>query len=86
MSWRVAIMPVDVIKTTLQVNGKDGMSVLKQNINHKGIRQCTGATASTPSSLVGYKPWFFTYYYLKNNAPEGNELDKKWSNWLFWHL
>ena len=27
-------MPVDVIKTTLQVNGKDGMNVLKQNINH----------------------------------------------------
>lgn len=75
ISWRLAIMPVDVIKTTLQVNGKDGMNVLKQNINHNGIRAMySGATASMSSSLVGYYPWFFTYDYLKRNAPEGNEI------------
>ena len=52
ISWRLAIMPVDVIKTTLQVNGKDGMNVLKQNINHNGIRAMySGATASVSSSL-----------------------------------
>ena len=67
-------MPVDVIKTTLQVNGKDGMNVLKQNIHHNGVRAMySGATASVSSSLVGYYPWFFTYDYLKRNAPEGNE-------------
>ena len=75
MSWRLSIMPIYVTKTSLQVNGKNGLSLLKKNIKTNGPKVLyNGASASMTANMVGYYPWFLTYDYLKNNAPKGNEI------------
>ena len=75
MSWRLSIMPIDVTKTSLQVNGKDGLALLRKNVKTNGPKVLYNrASASIMANMVGYYPWFLTYDYLKNNAPEGNEI------------
>lgn len=75
ISWRLAIMPIDVVKTSLQVNGSQGLSLLKSNIKTTGPKILfNGAAASMTANFVGYYPWFLTYDYLQKNAPEGNQI------------
>lgn len=72
-------MPVDTLKTTLQVNGKEGMSLLKGKIQQNGFRvMYFGSLASFSATYVGHFPWFFTYNYLNEKLPEypGNRLKR----------
>lgn len=69
--WRICLMPVDTLKTTLQVNGKEGMSLLKGKIQQNGFRvMYFGSLASFSATYVGHFPWFFTYNYLNEKLPE----------------
>jgi len=69
--WRIFLMPVDTLKTTLQVNGKEGMSLLKGKIQQNGFRvMYFGSLASFSATYVGHFPWFFTYNYLNEKLPE----------------
>ena len=71
--WRIFLMPVDTLKTTLQVNGKEGMSLLKGKIQQNGFRvMYFGSLASFSATYVGHFPWFFTYNYLNEKLPEYN--------------
>lgn len=69
--WRICIMPIDTLKSSLQVNGKNGFNIVKNKVNTYGIRALYhGSIASGTATLVGHFPWFFTYNYLQSKIPK----------------
>jgi hypothetical protein len=71
--WRVVLMPIDTCKTGLQVNGKGGMTILRDKIKNNGFRvMYHGSVASAGSTLVGHFPWFFTYNYLSEKIEKSD--------------
>ena len=72
-SWRVFLMPIDALKTNLQVDG--GLNILKNKINKNGYKVLyNGTFASMSATFVGHYPWFLTYNLLSENIPEKNDL------------
>lgn len=71
--WRICIMPIDTFKSSLQVNGKTGIPILRERIAKNGlITLYNGAGASAVSTVAGHFPWFFTYNYLNKLFPREN--------------
>lgn len=69
-TWRVCLMPIDTLKTSLQVNGKDGLSVLASKFRRNGVTVFYhGALAASAANFMGHFPWFFTYNYLQSTLP-----------------
>ena len=69
-SWRIIIMPVDTIKTNLQVSGSIGIEKLKEKIKEDGISVLwTGSLAASFATFIGHYPWFSTYNYLNDILP-----------------
>ena len=69
--WRVCIMPIDTCKSSLQVNGKEGLNILKNKVKTNGLGvMYHGSLASASATLVGHFPWFFTYNYLNEHIPK----------------
>ena len=69
--WRVSMMPIDALKTTLQVEGKNGIQILKKKINNNGYKILfNGTAAQTSATFVGHYPWFLTYNILNKKIPE----------------
>ena len=76
-SWRVFLMPLDAFKTTLQVEGKPGLQILRNKINTSGYRVLYyGTLASMTATFVGHYPWFLTYNVLNQNLPKYDETYK----------
>lgn len=76
--WRAFLMPIDAVKTTLQVKGKPGLSILKTKIiNHNPSILYHGTIASMSATFVGHYPWFLTYNLLNEKIPKYDELHKK---------
>ena len=76
-SWRAFLMPIDAVKTTLQVEGKKGFKLLKNKIktNNPSILY-HGTFASMSATFVGHYPWFLTYNVLNEKLPKYDELYK----------
>lgn len=75
--WRVCIMPIDTCKSSLQVNGKEGLNILKNKVKTNGLGvMYHGSLASASATLVGHFPWFFTYNYLNELIPKQEETIK----------
>lgn len=73
-SWRVTMMPIDALKTILQVEGKPGIKLLKNKINKNGVKILfNGTMAQTSATFVGHYPWFLTYNVLNKKMPEYND-------------
>lgn len=69
--WRISIMPFDTCKTSMQVNGSNGMKILRDKIRVNGYGTLYhGSLAAAGSTLVGHFPWFFTYNYLNTTIPK----------------
>ena len=67
---RLSLMPIDAWKTSLQVEGKDGINLLKKRISNNGIKTLyNGSLASMSATFVGHYPWFLTYNLLNDNLP-----------------
>lgn len=63
--FRVALMPVDTVKTVMQVEGKDGLAKLAVKFKAQGPPVFFhGAMAAWAANTVGHYPWFATYNYL----------------------
>ena len=63
-------MPVDNLKTHLQVHGKSGIQILRSKIKSKGTGILFhGATAAVTATYIGHYPWFLTFNYLGNVLP-----------------
>lgn len=65
-SFRIIITPIDTIKTTLQVEGKHALKLLR---NRGVLSLWNGALGSASATFVGHYPWFMTYNTLQANIP-----------------
>ena len=69
--YRILITPIDTTKTILQVEGAQGLSILKNKFKQGGIRvMYYGALASASATFVGHYPWFLTFNFLNKKIPE----------------
>ena len=67
--FRIFLMPVDTVKTTMQVTGKFSNVVTKVKTSGIGALY-QGSIASASATFVGHYPWFFTYNYLSEKIPK----------------
>jgi hypothetical protein len=68
--WRILITPVDTLKTTLQVQGKEAMGQLKTKVANEGVMVLyQGAIANALASFVGSYPWYFVFNALQESIP-----------------
>eukprot|EP01091_Cochliopodium_minus_P000492 TRINITY_DN10451_c0_g1_i1.p1 TRINITY_DN10451_c0_g1~~TRINITY_DN10451_c0_g1_i1.p1 ORF type:complete len:291 (-),score=76.12 TRINITY_DN10451_c0_g1_i1:72-944(-) len=76
--FRIFLMPIDAVKTIMQVEGKKGFPMLTEKIRNNGVRVLWhGSLAASGATLVGHFPWFFTYNYLDKNLPLPYNLPTK---------
>lgn len=69
-TFRIMLMPIDTVKTIMQVEGNRGLSILKNKIGNNGLRVLfNGSLASSAATFVGHYPWFLTYNYLNALLP-----------------
>lgn len=77
-AWRINLMPVDTIKTCMQVEGSAGLSMLKAKVQKGGIRVFySGALAASTATFAGHYPWFATHNLLSANLPPADGLWQK---------
>ncbi|GBG29110.1 Solute carrier family 25 member 38-like [Hondaea fermentalgiana] len=75
-TFRIFLMPIDAAKTSLQVNGKDGLRILSSKMKVGGPQVLwAGALGSASATFVGHYPWFFTYNTLNEMIPMPAEDD-----------
>lgn len=67
--FRIFLMPIDTVKTTMQVTGKFSNVVSKVKANGLPVLY-HGSLASASATFVGHYPWFFTYNYLGEKIPK----------------
>merc|ERR1719222_1086520 len=68
-AFRIFLMPVDTVKTTMQVTGKFSNVVNKVKV--EGIPALYhGSLAAASATFVGHYPWFFTYNFLSDKIPK----------------
>jgi len=67
--FRIFLMPIDTVKTTMQVTGKFSNVVNKVKVGGPTVLY-HGALASASATFVGHYPWFFTYNYLSEKIPK----------------
>lgn len=77
-AFRIFLMPVDAIKTILQVEGSTGLAALmtKVKIGGPGVLY-HGALAASAATFVGHYPWFACYNTLNELLPKYDELPKR---------
>jgi hypothetical protein len=67
--FRIFLMPVDTVKTTMQVTGKFSNVVNKVKANGVPVLY-HGSLAAASATFVGHYPWFFTYNLLSEKIPK----------------
>jgi len=68
--FRIFLMPIDTLKTTMQVEGKNGFSKLIMKVKKNGfIVFWHGSIAAAVATFVGHYTWFFTYNTLQEQLP-----------------
>ena len=69
--WRINLMPLDTIKTTLQVEGTNALPLLKKKFKLGGPSVFYhGALGAFGATYMGYFPWYGTFNYLNERLPE----------------
>jgi hypothetical protein len=70
--FRIFLMPVDTLKTFLQVEGEK--KLLAQKFKVGGIRVLYhGALATSTATVAGHYPWFATYNFLDSYIPRNKD-------------
>lgn len=73
--WRIFVLPIDAIKSTLQVKGNDGLEELKKKVQSAGLMSLyAGWQAMWIADWLGNYPWFVTNNLLSNTLPIGSTL------------
>jgi len=68
--FRIFLMPIDTFKTIMQVEGKQGLSILGQKFRKNGIATFYyGSIGAAAATFVGHYPWFYTFNFLEENIP-----------------
>ena len=78
-SWRLFLMPIDTLKTSLQADGSRGFALLKDKFKQGGPSVLyNGGLGAVGANMVGYYPWFYTYNQMDEILPkhdkDGEEL------------
>lgn len=77
-TFRIFLTPVDTLKTILQVEGSEGLKMLKSKVAKNGpMVLYHGALATSAATFVGHYPWFVTYNFLNSRIPQYDEKVKK---------
>ena len=72
--WRLGLMPIDSLKTAMQVHGKNGAAILRQKVATSGPTVLFhGYLGTAGASMLGYYPWFFTFGYLDRTLPAAED-------------
>jgi hypothetical protein len=73
--WRILLMPLVVLKTTLQVGGKGGMTDLRRRVRIHGSLSIffRGTVGTVVAQFMGHYPWFLV----------SNSLEELLANDLF---
>lgn len=73
-AFRVLLVPVDTVKTIMQVEGKGGLDVLRGKVRTTGPSALFhGAMASAGATFVGHYPWFATFNTLQEIVPKRDD-------------
>jgi hypothetical protein len=76
--FRIVLMPVDTFKTTMQVQGKDGITNLFAKARAKGPSVFYhGSLAAASATAVGHYPWFMVYNNLQEKIPKPDGFFEK---------
>jgi hypothetical protein len=76
--FRIFLMPVDALKTIMQVEGKAGVPALMAKVKAGGPTVLYhGALAASAATFAGHYPWYATYNILNERLPQYDELHKK---------
>jgi hypothetical protein len=67
--FRIFLMPIDTVKTTMQVTGSFKPVVTKVKTSGPTVLW-HGALAASSATFVGHYPWFLTYNYLSEAIPK----------------
>lgn len=67
--FRIFLMPIDTVKTTMQVTGKFSNVVNKVKTSGAPVLY-HGSLAAASATFVGHYPWFFTYNFLSEKIPK----------------
>jgi hypothetical protein len=69
-SFRILLMPIDTVKTIMQVEGSNALPILRQKLIINGPSVLfNGALASSAATFVGHFPWFVTYNTMNKYLP-----------------
>jgi len=72
-TFRIFLMPIDTVKTTMQVTGKFSNVVDKVRLAGP-MTLYNGSLAAASATFVGHYPWFFTYNMLSEKIPEQDTM------------
>uniref|UniRef100_A0A7S2WKN1 Mitochondrial carrier protein n=1 Tax=Rhizochromulina marina TaxID=1034831 RepID=A0A7S2WKN1_9STRA len=76
--WRLLIIPLDTLKTILQVEGAQGFRAVSDRVRAGQISSLyNGAYASAFATMVGHYPWFSTYNMLEKSLAVPATFAKK---------
>lgn len=74
--WRILLMPVDSSKTSMQVEGPDGLKRLWESVRENGPAPLyRGAVAQAAATTAGHFPWFLTFNFLNEQLPAISSSD-----------
>jgi len=76
-SMRICLMPIDTVKTTLQVEGKNGLKILQAKVAKSPTALWHGSMGACGATFVGHYPWFATYNLLQERLPVPDTTPKK---------
>ena len=83
-TFRIFLMPIDTVKTMMQVEGNHGLNTLRQKLKVKGPSILYhGSAASSLATIVGHYPWFTTYNYLNTYLPHYHDKPKQLLRYAF---
>lgn len=69
--WRIVLMPIDTVKSSMQVNGKDAIFMLRNKIKNNGYNVLYHGSLGVYSTTVfSHFPWFFTFNKLQETIPK----------------
>ena len=77
-AFRIFLMPIDTVKTIMQVEGKTGIAKLTAKMKTSGPSVLYhGSLGTCAATFVGHFPWFATYNYLDETLPHYDTKLKK---------
>lgn len=77
--YRIALMPIDTVKTVLQVEGSaKGWATIRDKVSKHGPSVLYhGSLASSFATFMGHYPWFTVYNFLDKYIPHRQDLKER---------